>query len=121
MSVSMHVVLATLEGCASAFLDDPKALEGVARAASEAGEFTVLNVHVHQFEPQGVTATAVLAESHLHIHTWPEDRRLFVDIASCTSREAAQAALSALIARVPHTCVTEQEVRVCGAGEPKGE
>jgi len=117
VSSSMHVVRATLDGCAPVFLDDPDALEGVARAASEAGEFTVLNVHVHQFEPQGVTATAVLAESHLHIHTWPEDRRLFVDIASCTSREAAHAALSALVARVPHTSVTEQEVRVCGNAE----
>jgi S-adenosylmethionine/arginine decarboxylase-like enzyme len=33
---------------------------------------TVLALTVHRFEPQGVTAIALLAESHLSIHTWPE-------------------------------------------------
>ena len=33
---------------------------------------TVVGERFHQFEPQGVTGTVLLAESHLAIHTWPE-------------------------------------------------
>jgi S-adenosylmethionine decarboxylase proenzyme len=37
----------------------------------------------HRFEPQGVTGTVVLAESHISVHTWPESRYVALDIASC--------------------------------------
>jgi len=37
----------------------------------------------HQFEPQGVTGTVLLAESHLAIHTWPEHGFVSVDVYVC--------------------------------------
>ena len=37
----------------------------------------------HQFEPQGVTGTVLLAESHLAIHTWPERSFVTVDVYVC--------------------------------------
>ena len=37
----------------------------------------------HQFEPQGVTGTVLLAESHLAIHTWPEEGFVTVDVYVC--------------------------------------
>ena len=37
----------------------------------------------HQFEPQGVTGTVLLAESHLAIHTWPEAGCVTVDMYVC--------------------------------------
>jgi S-adenosylmethionine decarboxylase len=45
--------------------------EGLREAAQTAGA-TVLSVHSHKFTPVGVTAFALLAESHISIHTWPE-------------------------------------------------
>ena len=42
-------------------------------AARDAG-LTIVGDRFHQFEPQGVTGTVLLAESHLAIHTWPEAR-----------------------------------------------
>ena len=44
---------------------------------------TVLNLISNKFEPQGVTAIALLAESHLSIHTWPEAHYSAVDIFTC--------------------------------------
>ena len=44
---------------------------------------TVLNLISNKFEPQGVTAIALLAESHISIHTWPESHYSAVDIFTC--------------------------------------
>ena len=52
-------------------------------AARDAG-LTVVGERFHQFEPQGVTGTVLLAESHVAIHTWPEAGFVTVDVYACT-------------------------------------
>lgn len=52
------------------------------RAAEEAGA-TVLGHRFHQFEPWGVTGVVLLAESHLSLHTWPEEGLLTLDCFTC--------------------------------------
>ena len=44
---------------------------------------SVLNIVSNKFEPYGVTAIALLAESHLSIHTWPESEYSAIDIFTC--------------------------------------
>jgi len=51
-------------------------------AARDAG-LTVVGDSFHQFEPQGVTGTVLLAESHIAIHTWPEAGFVTVDVYVC--------------------------------------
>ncbi|HZQ62870.1 MAG TPA: adenosylmethionine decarboxylase [Casimicrobiaceae bacterium] len=52
------------------------------KATTDAG-LTVVGERFHQFEPQGVTGTVLLAESHLAIHTWPEHGFVTVDVYVC--------------------------------------
>jgi len=54
----------------------------------------------HQFKPQGVTATAIIAESHITISTWPENGDAYVDFFSCkedTDFEVAAAAICGVL------------------------
>lgn len=44
---------------------------------------TVMGETFHQFAPQGVSGTVVIAESHLSIHTWPEAAYAAIDIYTC--------------------------------------
>ena len=44
---------------------------------------TILHTHMHKFEPHGVTGVVLLAESHISIHTWPEDNFISIDIFMC--------------------------------------
>ena len=44
---------------------------------------TVVGDCFYQFEPQGVTGTVLLAESHIAIHTWPEAGFVTVDVYVC--------------------------------------
>ena len=53
------------------------------REAAEAGHVTLIDVFVHQFSPHGVSGIAVIAESHLAIHTWPEYDYMAADLFTC--------------------------------------
>ena len=43
----------------------------------------VLNEIHHEFQPQGYTALYLLSESHMSIHTWPENGKIRIDLFSC--------------------------------------
>ena len=51
--------------------------------AATASGLNILGEVFHQFQPQGVTGTVLLAESHLAIHTWPEEGFVTVDLYVC--------------------------------------
>jgi S-adenosylmethionine decarboxylase len=67
-------------------LEDCSAIaEAMTIAATKAGA-TVLDCKLHHFgENQGVTGVALLAESHISIHTWPEYRYAAIDVFMCGS------------------------------------
>jgi S-adenosylmethionine decarboxylase len=76
-------LIAELAGCNQEVLNNEELLrEGLREAAQTAGA-TVLSVHSHKFTPVGVTAFALLAESHISIHTWPELGYAAVDAFTC--------------------------------------
>jgi S-adenosylmethionine decarboxylase len=99
--MKIFVALAVLEACPRAWLDDAAAVKGALERAVAAGRFTLLDLVARPFSPHGVTACAVVGESHLALHTWPEEGRMFVDIASCSSQESVRRALDAILASVP--------------------
>jgi S-adenosylmethionine decarboxylase len=54
-------------------LDDIELMERALRDAVDASGATLLHIHLHHFEPNGgVSGVAVLAESHISVHSWPE-------------------------------------------------
>lgn len=99
--MKIFVALAVLEGVPRAWLDDVAAVRGALESAVVAGRFTLLDVVARPFSPHGVTACAVVGESHLALHTWPEEGRMFVDIASCSSAAGVRRALDAIVAALP--------------------
>lgn len=44
---------------------------------------TLLFENFHHFQPSGITGIACLAESHISVHTWPEDNFAAFDIFMC--------------------------------------
>jgi S-adenosylmethionine decarboxylase len=45
--------------------------------------FNIIKNIVHYFEPIGYTAIFLLAESHLAIHTFPEELKTYIELSSC--------------------------------------
>lgn len=65
-------------------LDDLEHIENTLRKAVEVCGATLLHIHLHHFTPNaGVSGVAVLAESHISIHTWPERDYAALDIFMC--------------------------------------
>ena len=64
-----HLIIDLQDGIG---LDDPERVEAALRRAVDAAGATLLGLHLHRFSPQGVTGVAILAESHITVHTWPE-------------------------------------------------
>jgi S-adenosylmethionine decarboxylase len=58
-------------------------LEDLLHRAALAGGATILHGYFHPFAPCGVTGFLLLAESHLSVHTWPEEGFAAFDIFSC--------------------------------------
>lgn len=77
-------------------LDDSEVAEAALRKAVEAGGATLIEVFVYGFSPHGVSAMAVIAESHIALHTWPEYGYAAVDIFTCGEADA-EAILQALV------------------------
>jgi S-adenosylmethionine decarboxylase len=58
-------------------------LTELATAAVRAGNGHVLEVSHVAFPNDAVTLVLILAESHLSIHTWPEENLIAIDLFSC--------------------------------------
>lgn len=70
-------------GAPSEVLNDPLRVRVALQATVAAGDLTLRRMVMEQFEPQGITAIALLAESHLAIHTWPERGLFAADLFHC--------------------------------------
>ena len=64
-------------------LDDIDLIETTLRRCVDAAGATLLHIHLHHFQPNGVSGVAVLAESHISIHTWPDAGYAALDVFMC--------------------------------------
>ncbi len=70
-------------------LNDKALIEQALTDAVDAAGATLLHIHLHHFTPEGVSGVAVLAESHISIHTWPERNYAALDVFMCGDAEPA--------------------------------
>jgi len=65
-------------------LDELDHIETTLKRCVEVAGATLLHIHLHHFTPNGgVSGVAVLAESHISIHTWPEYGYAALDVFMC--------------------------------------
>jgi spermidine synthase len=89
-------LLTVCEFWGASHIDSVPLMERVLPEAVTAGRLTLKELVVHEFEPIGISAVAILAESHLSIHTWPEHGYLAVDLFTCSDSADVDAMLDVL-------------------------
>jgi S-adenosylmethionine decarboxylase len=88
---------------------DVVALEALATAAVDAGGGHVLQASHVVFPNGAITLVLILAESHLSIHTWPEENLIAIDLFSCGAIDG-QAVLDELTGALHLTQVAVRRV-----------
>jgi S-adenosylmethionine decarboxylase len=65
-------------------LDDLEHIKRTLTRCVEVAGATLLHIHLHHFTPNGgVSGVAVLSESHISIHSWPEADYAALDVFMC--------------------------------------
>ncbi len=101
-------------------LDDLAHVEATLRDAVTAAKATLLHIHLHHFTPNhGISGVAVLAESHISIHTWPENGYAALDVFMCGGAEP-QATIEVLRAAFKPDRLAVEEILRGRAGDTKG-
>jgi S-adenosylmethionine decarboxylase len=73
-------------------LDDRERIENALIDAVQEAGATLLHIHLHKFEDGGgISGVAVLAESHISVHTWPEKGFAAFDVFMCGDAEPRKA------------------------------
>ncbi len=81
-NIGRHCIL-ELYKCNQARLNDEAFIRTTITSSAKIAGATLINLVTHSFKPQGVTGLALLAESHISIHTWPEIGYAAIDVFTC--------------------------------------
>lgn len=105
-----HLLL-TLRGCRNIdLIEDVVGLKDLVRRAVSATGATIMQIVSQEFEPQGITVVAVLAESHASLHTYPESGIVFWDCFTCGTTCKPEASVNVLKAELQAREVNYQSV-----------
>jgi S-adenosylmethionine decarboxylase len=92
-AIGRHVIL-EMWGCQN--LESVETAERALREMVVALDVNLLDLRVYPFSPVGVTGIAIVSESHLVIHTWPEYGYAAVDLFTCGAVRDPQEAVNVL-------------------------
>ena len=76
-------ILIELYDCNCEILNDADRIEAFMNEAAEKSGATIVSSHCNRFNPIGISAVVIIAESHVTIHTWPEHGSAAVDVFTC--------------------------------------
>lgn len=107
-------VYGSLYDCDPNILSNAEYLRDVVINAVKEGRMTLLDIKYWKIEP-GVSLIAIILESHISLHTWPEYRFATVDVYSCGTHTDPEAAFKyiakALRARRYEYEITDRSLR----------
>ena len=87
---------------------EPKFFEKLVYRIAKKAKVTVLEISKYNFEPQGFTLVALLAESHISFHTFPEKNIISFDFFTC-GEVSPTVALDILKKEIKHKRIVKKE------------
>jgi len=85
------ILYAELSGCSFKEIDSEERILAMLSEIADKCRMNVLKTISHKFEPHGITAVSLIAESHIAVHTWPELGYMSVLIHTCGETDPEEA------------------------------
>jgi len=82
MKIGIEAII-DISKCQGESIHDVDYLKDVLHRLASLMQTTIVSEIQHQFSPYGITIMAIVADSHIAIHTWPEFSHVAIDIFSC--------------------------------------
>jgi S-adenosylmethionine decarboxylase len=92
-----HVIADIYDIDPAKVLDEKLILDGLTTGIMQSGA-TLCGMQTKRFEPTGMTAIYLLSESHVSVHTYPDQRSLFFDAFTCGDHVMPETILHVLVA-----------------------
>ena len=81
-TIGYHYIIEAT-GCDPKILADSDKLREILVTGAKKGKMDIRIVHFYKFSPTGVSGMVVVSESHVSIHTWPEEKYAAIDVYIC--------------------------------------
>ncbi|AEE14179.1 S-adenosylmethionine decarboxylase proenzyme [Thermodesulfobium narugense DSM 14796] len=107
-AIGMHYIVEA-SGCDPAIIGDPVRAREIFLAAAKVANMDVKAVHFYKFFPSGTSGVVVVSESHISVHTWPENGYAALDVYTCGEKAQPEKAVEFILQafRVRHAHITE--------------
>jgi len=113
-TIGFHYIVEAA-GCNPEIISDPERTRETLIRAAKQGGMEVRTSYFYKFRPRGVSGMVIVAESHLSIHTWPEEAYAAVDVYVCgensNPEDAIDFILEAFEARHAHITEIRRGIR----------
>ncbi len=96
MKITGKHLTVDMYGCSFESLNNLDFIKNIMLSAVKEANMTLLEYSAFKFEPQGLTAFALLSESHMSIHTYPELGYAAIDVFTCGAHSRPDKAVATL-------------------------
>ncbi len=106
-----HHYVVEASGCDPEVLKDPERIREIFLEAAKAGDMEVKTSYFFRFTPTGVSGVVIVAESHISVHTWPEEKYAALDVYTCGTKADPEKAVDYILERFKAKYAHVSEVR----------
>ncbi|MDN5321512.1 MAG: S-adenosylmethionine decarboxylase [Thermococcaceae archaeon] len=95
-TIGYHYVVEA-SGCDPEVLKDPNKIRETFLEAAKVGNMEVKASYFFRFSPTGVSGVVIVAESHISVHTWPEEGYAALDVYTCGEKADPEKAVDYIL------------------------
>jgi len=95
-TIGYHYVVEA-SGCDPEVLKDPNRIREIFMNAAKTGNMEIKASYFFRFSPTGVSGVVIVAESHISVHTWPEEGYAALDVYTCGEKADPEKAVDYIL------------------------
>ena len=101
-----HIIVDAKE-CGTRYLNDARKIKKIIKECAKTYNLHIMGFKFHRFKPIGLSGFAILAESHIAIHTWPEYKFVSVDVFTCGNNMNTEESAKYIVSKLNGKIVQE--------------